>query len=172
MVQITLYLDMDGVLTNFEKAYRAMWHEYTYDHERFREAVLNRKIFENLEWMPNGKAFIDGICNLQAMYPNLNIEMLTSTGTQRTEPKLAAIEQKTNWLKNNDIIYKPNFVCSKPEKSEYAIEGKTILVDDSPGCIQPFIEKGGVGFLHTDSEYRTTLDKLDWYLDEAHRVII
>lgn len=171
MAQITLYLDMDGVLTNFEKAYRAMWHEYTYDRERFREAVLNRKIFENLEWMPNGEAFIAGIRHLQVMYPDLNIEMLTSTGTHRTEPKLAAIEQKTNWLKNHGIMYKPNFVCSKPEKSQYAIEGKTILVDDSPGCTEPFIEKGGAAFLHIDDNYKTTLDKLDWYLDEFHNIL-
>jgi hypothetical protein len=171
MKTITLYLDMDGVLCNFEKAYRAMWHEFTFDRERFREAVLGRRIFETLEWMPNGESFIDGVRRLETMYPSLKIEMLTSTGTHRTEQKLAAIEQKTNWLNTNGIIWKPNFVCSKPEKAQFAIEGGTILVDDSDGCTKPFIEKGGVAFLHYDVSYNTTLDKLDWYLDEFHNTL-
>ena len=171
MDRITLYLDMDGVLTNFEKAYHAMWDEFEFDRERFTHAVLARKIFENLEWMPNGERFISGIRILESMYPQLNIEMLTSTGTQRTEQKLAAIEQKTNWLNANDITWKPNFVCSKSEKSQYAIEGLTILVDDSDGCVTPFIEKGGTAFLHKDYDYRLTLDKLDWYLDERLRFV-
>ena len=171
MDRITLYLDMDGVLTNFEKAYRAMWDEFTYDRERFREAVLGRKIFENLEWMPNGERFISGVRLLESMYPQLNVEMLTSTGTHRTEQKLAAIEQKTNWLRANGITWKPNFVCSKPEKAFYAIEASTILVDDSDGCTRPFIEKGGTAFLHRDDDHRLTLDKLDWYLDERLRFV-
>jgi hypothetical protein len=171
MVQITLYLDMDGVLTNFEKAYRAMWNEFTFDRERFREAVMQREIFKTLEWMPNGEMFIEGIRKLEKDY-KLNVEMLTSTGSRRPNLKAAAMKQKAFWLKEHGIDWKPNFVTCKPEKSDYAIEGKTILVDDMEGCTKPFIEKGGIAFLHKDSDYRVTLDKLDWYLDEAHRVII
>jgi hypothetical protein len=171
MDKITLYLDMDGVLTNFEKAYRAMWHEFTFDRERFREAVMERKIFRELEWMPNGEMFIEGIRKLEKDY-NLNVEMLTSTGTHRTDMKAEGIVQKTAWLKEHGIIWKPNFVCSKPEKSQYAVEGKTILIDDHEGCTKPFIEKGGIAFLHKDSDYRLTLDKLDWCLDELTREIV
>jgi hypothetical protein len=171
MEKITLYLDMDGVLTNFEKAYRAIWHEFTFDRERFREAVMERKIFSHLEWMPNGEMFIEGIRKLEKDY-NLNVEMLTSTGTRRTAMKAAAIEQKSAWLKEHGIIWKPNFVTCKPEKSDYAIEGKTILVDDMEGCTQPFIEKGGIAFLHKDSDYRLTLDKIDWCLDELTRDVV
>lgn len=165
MDRITLYLDMDGVICNFEKAYRAMWNEFKFDRERFREAVVNRRIFETLEWMPNGEAFIEEVTRIAGMY-NLNVEMLTSTGSHRTEMKTAAVEQKTLWLCNKGIPWKANFVCAKPEKAAYAIEGKTILIDDMPGCTEPFIEKGGIAFLHKDSDFRTTIDKLDWYLDE------
>ena len=170
MEQITLFLDMDGVLTNFEKAYREMWHEFTFDRERFREAVMQREIFKNLEWMPNGEMFIEGVRKLEKDY-NLNVEMLTSTGTHRTDMKAAGIEQKTHWLKEHGIVWKPNFVSSKPEKSQHA-RSHTILIDDHVGCTGPFIEKGGIAFLHKDSDYRLTLDKLDWCLDELTREVV
>lgn len=171
MDQITLYLDMDGVICNFEKAYRAMWHEFTFDRERFREAVMERKIFRDLEWMPNGEAFIEGVRKLEKDY-KLNVEMLTSTGTHRTDMKAEGILQKSAWLQQHGLLWKPNFVCAKPEKSQYAREGRTILIDDHEGCTKPFIEKGGIAFLHKDSDYKLTLDKLDWCLDELTREVV
>jgi len=155
MKNIILYLDMDGVLCNFEKAYREMWHEFVYDRERFKEAVLGRKIFSTLEYMPNAEKFLDGIREIESKYA-ITVEMLTSTGTHRTEQKLAAIEQKTFWLKEHGIDWKPNFVSAKPEKAQYA-KPTTILVDDMPGCIDPFKAAGGYGILHSDKEHTLTL---------------
>lgn len=49
---ITLYLDMDGVLADFDKEY--MKHDpEKKDRESFREAVLNDKIFTKLDFMPD-----------------------------------------------------------------------------------------------------------------------
>lgn len=164
MKKITLYLDMDGVLSNFEKAYRAMWNEFTFDRQRFREAVMQREIFRTLELMPNALSFIEGVKKIERLY-GLNVEILTSTGTHNSEMKLLGIQQKTDWLKSHGITWKPNFVSSKPEKSKYA-GPYNLLVDDHIGCINPFREKGGIGFLHVDAEYETTLEKLGWCLDE------
>lgn len=167
MEKITLYLDMDGVLSNFEKAYRAMWHEFKFDRERFREAVMERKIFSNLEYMPNSEAFIAKIREMESAYSrHLTIEILTSTGTHRTDMKLEGQAQKTEWLTRHGILWKPNFVCAKPEKAQYAGNYK-LLVDDHSGCIDPFNAAGGVGFLHVDANYLDTIDRLYWYLDEA-----
>lgn len=170
MEKITLYLDMDGVLCNFEKAYRSMWDEFKWDRERFREAVLNRRIFETLEWMPNGEQFIDDVRRIADLY-KLNVEMLTSTGSHREDLKESAMDQKTKWLASKGIEWKPNFVCAKPEKSAYA-HGRTILVDDMEGCTKPFIQKGGIALLHKDSDYRLTIDKLYWSLDELTREFV
>lgn len=164
MSQITLYLDMDGVLCNFEKAYRAMWDEYKFDRERFREAVVNRRIFQTLEWMPNGKFFIEEIEEIADAY-KLNVEMLTSTGSHKTEMRESGIEQKTLWLGNNGVPWMPNFVCAKPEKAEFA-HNRAILIDDSIGCITPFIEAGGIGLLYKDHDYKATTQKLRWCLEE------
>lgn len=167
METITLYLDMDGVLSNFEKAYRAMWNEFKFDRERFREAVMQRKIFSNLEMMPNASKFLEKIREIESGYGrHLNIEMLTSVGTHRTEMGAMGKEQKIYWLQKHGILYKPNFVCSKPEKAQYAGPHK-LLIDDSEGCILPFSAAGGVGLLHKDEEYLDTIDRVYWFLDEA-----
>ena len=62
----------------------------------------------------------------------------------------AAKSQKQKWLDTWNIPYKANFVRSKEEKSKFAHD-RAILVDDSPGCINPFNVKGGHGILHTKS---------------------
>jgi hypothetical protein len=165
--KITLYIDMDGVLSNFEKAYRAMWHEFEYDRERFRQAVLERRIFTHLEWMPNGEKFMNKIYEMQSGYDScLNIEILTSTGSHRTDMRTAGQEQKIEWLCAKGIPFKANFVCAKPEKAQYAGPHK-LLIDDMDGCITPFNAAGGVGFQHKDSEYLDSIDRVYWYLDEA-----
>lgn len=165
--KITLYLDMDGVLSNFEKAYRAMWHEFKYDRERFREAVMERKIFSHLEYMPNSEAFLAKVREIESAYPNnIEVQILTSTGTHRTDMKLEGQAQKTEWLTRHGILWKPNFVCAKPEKAQYAGTHK-LLIDDHEGCTGPFSAAGGVGILHKDSDYLESIDRIYWYLDEA-----
>jgi hypothetical protein len=68
----------------------------------------------------------------------------------------AAKYQKLHWLKKNNIPYKANFVRCKEEKANYATE-KSILIDDSIGCITPFNRANGHGILHTSSAQTITL---------------
>jgi len=142
---ITLYLDMDGVLCNFDKAYRKLDPEKA-DRKKFREAVFTYKIFEDLEFMPDAQELLNFVCKLD----NIDIQILTSMGTFDEIQGNAAKYQKMYWLNSKNIPYKANFVRSKQEKANFAHEN-AILVDDSIGCIKPFTEKGGHGILHTRS---------------------
>ena len=142
---ITLYLDMDGVLCNFDKAYRKLDPEKA-DRKKFREAVFTYKIFEDLEFMPDAQELLNYVCKLD----DIRIEILTSMGTFDAEQGNAAKYQKMHWLESKNIPYKANFVRSKQEKANFAHEN-AILVDDSIGCITPFAAKGGHGILHTRS---------------------
>lgn len=142
---ITLYLDMDGVLCNFDKAYRSL-RTYASDGDRFRSAVLEHRIFETLEHMPDTHELLDYVSTLGG----INIEILTSMGTFDVERGHAAKTQKQIWLDTHNIPYKANFVRSKEEKSIYAHD-RAILVDDSIGCILPFNAKGGYGIHHSKS---------------------
>jgi len=142
---ITLYLDMDGVLCNFDKAYRKLDPEKA-DRKKFREAVFTYKIFEDLEFMPDTTELMNYVSKLD----EITIEILTSMGTFDAEQGNAARSQKLKWLDSKNIPYKANFVRSKEEKAKFAHDN-AILVDDSPGCINPFTAKGGHGILHTRS---------------------
>lgn len=142
---ITLYLDMDGVLCNFDKAYRKLDPEKV-DRKKFRDAVFIHKIFEDLEFMPDTQELLNYVSKLE----NINIEILTSMGTYDEIQGNAAKHQKMHWLNTHNIPYKANFVRAKQEKANFAHD-HAILVDDSPGCINPFIAKGGHGILHTKS---------------------
>ena len=142
---ITLYLDMDGVLCNFDKAYRAIDPNKA-DRKKFREAVFTYKIFEDLEFMPDAQELLNFVSKLD----NINIEILTSMGTYDAQQGNEAKYQKMHWLNKHNIPYKANFVRAKQEKANFAHD-KTILVDDSSVCINPFNVKGGHGILHTKS---------------------
>ena len=142
---ITLYLDMDGVLCNFDKAYRA-FDPQKEDRKKFRESVMTYKIFEDLEFMPDAQELLNYVSALE----NINIEILTSMGTYDEVQGTQAKYQKMHWLNKYNIPYKANFVRAKQEKANFAHD-RAILVDDSSGCINPFNVKGGHGILHTKS---------------------
>ena len=151
---ITLYLDMDGVLCDFEKAYRKITEKKEKDHKYFRDAVMIHKIFEDLEFMPDAQELLTHVSKLN----NIHVEILTSMGTHEPFQANAAKTQKLHWLDKHNIPYKANFVHSKEEKAKYATP-TSILIDDSPGCVGPFERKGGHGILHTSSA--TTISILD-----------
>ena len=154
-MMITLYLDMDGVVANFDKAYKSLRTHAT-DGKRFRSAVMDYQIFEDLEPMPNAQMLLRHVTMLR----DVRVEMLTSKGTYDTVQGAEAERQKHVWLKKHGIPYKANFVRSKEEKAKYATPS-TILIDDSIGCITPFTVAGGHGILHSDSSMRETLLILD-----------
>lgn len=146
---ITLYLDMDGVVADFHKAYYAgRVRDGTWDKVRFREMVLQQQIFEHLDKTPDADQIFNHALLLQKN--GVNVEMLTSVGTfdpfQGDETK----RQKTAWLRAQGIDFKMNFVRTKHEKAQYA-NTHSILIDDSIGCITPFIEKMGYGIHHMNA---------------------
>jgi len=142
---ITLYLDMDGVLCNFDKAYKSL-RTHAADGKRFRAAVMEFNIFEELEFMPDTMELMNYVSTLDGV----NIEILTSMGTYDEVQGNAAKRQKNKWLESRNFPYKANFVRSKVEKANYATP-TSILIDDSIGCIEPFNASGGHGILHTKS---------------------
>ena len=142
---ITLYLDMDGVLCNFNKAY-AVLDPNREDRKKFRDAVMIYKIFENLEFMPDTQELLNHVCKLNGV----TIQILTSMGTHDPIQGNEAKRQKQLWLDKYNIPYKANFVRNKQEKAQYATP-KSILIDDSVGCVAPFNTAGGHGILHKHS---------------------
>lgn len=154
---ITIYLDMDGVVCNFEEKFAPLKTPgKKYDKEIFAKAVMEGKIFETLDWMPNGQKLIHYVSSISGV----RVEMLTSVGTHRPEQGAEAARQKTIWLKRHGIPFHPNFVKMFSDKKLYA-RPNTILIDDRPDCAGPFTEAGGHGILHEDRHIDKTISLLD-----------
>ncbi len=142
---ITLYLDMDGVLADFNKEYTKFDPEKA-DRKRFRESVIEHHIFEKLDFMPDAQELLNHVSRLNGV----NVQILTSMGTHEPVQANMAQMQKMKWLDAKNIPYKANFVHNKQEKARFATP-RSILIDDSVGCISPFIEAGGHGILHVNA---------------------
>lgn len=147
-MRIKLYVDMDGVLSDFDTAFRAI-NGSPNDRVKFKQSVMEYKIFRDLNFMPDAEQLLTHLKTLT----DIDIEILTSVGTFDPFVGDEVKKQKKNWLKEKNINYKPNFVRSKSEKSKYAINPygskvPNILIDDSPGCVDPFNAAGGRGILH------------------------
>jgi hypothetical protein len=140
---ITIYLDMVGVLADFNKEYIKL-DPNKQDRKRFRSAVMDDKIFLKLDFMPDTQELLNYVSKLDGV----RVEILTSMGTHDPIQGSEAKRQKQLWLDKHNIPYKANFSRDKQEKANYATP-TSILIDDSIGCITPFNAAGGHGILHT-----------------------
>jgi hypothetical protein len=158
-----VYLDLDGVICNFEKRYIELFRETPGGSRDRKEFSVNwckfveSKQFESLDWWPGGQQLLDYIGK-----KNVEVEILTSSGGQKYHSEVE--QQKIKWLCNKGITYKANVVPGRSKKSEYATPD-SILIDDTEDVIKAFRAAGGIGIHHKD--IGNTLALLDIYLTQA-----
>lgn len=153
-----IYLDMDGVLADFERRYLELFGERPADtrgkNKHFWKnwgTFVSGKNFETLELHPNALELIQHVESL-----NVPIEILSSSGGFESHEDV--VDQKLKWLSAQGITYKPNIVPGSAIKARYA-KPWHVLIDDTAKVIDKYREAGGPAIHHVRIE--DTLEQLD-----------
>ena len=147
--QYTLYCDMDGVLTDFDKRFKSLNPEHLtaaqYQAkngiEKFWDVIdVDNKIkfWVGMEWMPDGKVLWDYIKDKQPT--------LLSAPSKNPSSRLG----KRLWVKNN-LPGTPLILASSEKKQNYSGKDK-ILIDDRPDNVEQWRARGGKGILHVNAQ--------------------
>lgn len=155
----TIYLDMDGVITDFDRGYRFIFGKNCRDDpdESHWTSFVKIRGFANLEYMKGAEKLLAFLSTLDA-----NIEILSCTGHRGDQEDVAL--QKTEWLLVRGYEFNRNYTLTKAAKADYA-NPNSLIIDDSEACVSPFIQNGGHGILHVSAE--NTIAQLQSMIDEG-----
>jgi hypothetical protein len=144
-----IYLDMDGVIADFDKRYKELYKMQPKEAEdkkefyKFFDSFIATKQFATLDLMPDAVLLLNYLSKL-----NIPTEILSSTSSEKRDADIRA--QKLTWLQTHNIGFKVNLVPGKRLKKDFS-NANSILIDDTPVNIDQWRREGGVGILHTDT---------------------
>jgi phosphoglycolate phosphatase-like HAD superfamily hydrolase len=151
-----IYVDMDGVLCNFEKRYTELYGHVSEQVRRseFRknfDDFIKTKQFATLEQMEDAAQLIDYLNSVK-----IPKQILSSTAYDEVWDTIS--EQKQHWLKAHRFVWEdPIFVPGKRHKYKYA-QPDTIIIDDTYSVIEDWEKAGGIAIHHRNTS--TTLEHL------------
>lgn len=154
-----IYLDMDGVLANFNKKYAEVFQIdpadvviHSYESAKNFEEFIRGNNFVDLDYMPNATRlleFVDGL--------GVDVEILSSSGGALHHSEVEM--QKKIWLNSKFLHYPVNIVPGGSKKAAFAAPD-CVLIDDTPRVVEKFRAAGGIAILHRDDEIQHTFYEL------------
>lgn len=153
-----LFLDLDGVVADFERGIEAIFGENPFKTKKFSAATTWRIIykqddfFANLPLMDDARYLLDAIYALEAKEM---VRLSILTGIPRGN---WAVDQKKRWVAENLRLDIPVITCQSAAKPTYAGDENDILIDDRDDLIAGWRENGGTGIHHINA--RTTVEHL------------
>jgi len=155
-----IYLDMDGVIADFDKRYKELYKIAPKDadtyktFDKFFTMFIAERQFATLDLLPDAMELINYLRSLP-----IPTEILSSTSSEKRDAEIR--EQKIEWLNKHNIEFPVNLVPGKRFKRDFSNEN-SILIDDTSQNIDQWRVGGGVGILHTDT--LTTIGILKMYI--------
>lgn len=166
--EYTLYLDMDGVLVDFNAGYRDLANGRTIEEveetegekeARRRYLAAGASFWANLPWAYGG---LELWRSAQELFERVCI--LSSMGTTDPERGLVVRAGKLQWLANNLNPQLPEsriFIVPRRFYKKDKAAHDAILVDDMKDTIKDWNAAGGYGILHKDTRYKKTIYELE-----------
>jgi hypothetical protein len=165
---ITVFLDMDGVLADFDRfAIEKLGKKFdTFPDSASAWAAMKEyeDVYFHLEPMIDASNLVNGIYSLQNNF-KFRIAVLTAI------PKIGRIpnarQDKIYWLSRHFPALLGDFnIGPHAEHKQYHCRALDVLIDDSEKNIPQWESKGGYGILHTTAE--DSLSRLQIYLENLH----
>jgi hypothetical protein len=152
--EIKLFLDMDGVLTDFtaacEKLGNNMMSWYSNDRELFWKRITSAGIefWSEMSWMAGGRE-LHGFLKSSGLCPTI---LSALPGPERKNALTNAREGKIKWLRKElgPSYAETAILCYRPEKALQSGVSR-VLIDDNSENIREWEEAGGIGILHRNS---------------------
>ena len=162
-----IYLDMDGVLCDFDKRFQEMfeYHPGTEalaserDRKNFSpnwKKFVETRQFATLDWFPGGKRLVEYVDSL-----GVRVEILSSSGGISNHSEVR--DQKVEWLCNAGLNYPVNIVPGRRIKQYYSWHNN-VLIDDTLDVIESFNQGTGVAILHKNVD--DTIKELESLLNK------
>ena len=142
---MTLYLDLDGVLADFDKAAGERMgtdniykYEFVWGQAKFWEKInVDPDFFAELEVMPDAWDLMGAVSHLNPII----LTALPRTGAEMVD------KQKRRWVDDNFGAYDV-IACQTKDKPNFCQPGD-ILIDDRAINRDAWIKKGGTYIIHT-----------------------
>ena len=159
----TLYVDMDGVLSDFETEYKkftgVVISELRQNKDNFASQFskfIDDKGFERLDKIKGADELLKFLGTLK----KVRIAILTSSGGFG---KHSAVQiQKMNWCCKQGIVYPVIVVPGRKIKAGYVVR-ESCLIDDTEDVIEKFNIEGGHGVLHHHLDVDKTIQAVaEW----------
>lgn len=164
-----LYIDLDGVLCNFDKRFNELFKQspladYPTSNinnskkfkQQFNEFVEGNN-FATLEPIPD---FNEAVLFINRLPKNIRMYILSSTAREEYYNEIS--KQKNEWLKKYDIHIPAIFVPGKRFKQIYSGVGK-VLIDDTKINVDQWNTKQGIAILHKN--WKTTIREFNILLN-------
>jgi 5'(3')-deoxyribonucleotidase len=156
----TIYLDMDGVVSDFDGYAEPIVGFRTpggvrYDQEGWALISANQRLYSELPEMPEAHRLVKEVCQL-ARDKGMDVGFLTAIPRQNDVPWV--FHDKINWINARWPGIPVFFGPYSSDKQVHCKSPNDVLIDDRPSNIEEWRAAGGKAILHTGDVIATLID--------------